>query len=135
MNSTACEEYLEACCAIARDAGALLMQYFTSDFATQHKEDSSPVTDADLAANRFIVEALLALAPDIPAVAEEDESLAGGHASFWLVDPLDGTRSFVRGEKEFSVNIALIENRRPVLGVIYAPPQEFLYCAIRGKGA
>lgn len=135
MNSTARGEYLEGCCAIARSAGALLMRYFQGDFATQHKEDKSPVTDADLAANRFITEALLKLAPDIPVVAEEDETLNAGHSRFWLVDPLDGTLSFVRGEKEFTVNIALIENRRPVLGVLYAPPQDFLYFAAKGKGA
>lgn len=112
------------------------MRYFQGNFATQHKEDKSPVTDADIAANRFICEALLKLAPDIPVVAEEDEPLSlGGYSRFWLVDPLDGTKSFVRGESEFSVNIALVENRRPVLGVLCAPPPDILYYAAKGTGA
>lgn len=112
------------------------MGYFTGGYAASHKHDESPVTDADIAANHYIVQALQALAPEIPIVAEEDKELsAGGHACFWLVDPLDGTRSFVRGEPEFTVNIGLIENGVPVLGVIYAPPQEALYYGIKGQGA
>lgn len=136
MNSTPYPEYLDPCCTIARQAGAVLMRYFRSDFATQHKEDKSPVTDADVAANVFIREALLKLAPEVPVVAEEDETLTrDGQSMFWLVDPLDGTRSFVRGEKEFTVNIGLVKDRRPVLGALYAPPQDILYFAVKGKGA
>jgi 3'(2'), 5'-bisphosphate nucleotidase len=136
MNNTLYHEYLETCCDIARDAGQLLMRYFKGDYTTSAKDDKSPVTDADIAANRFIRECLLELAPDIPVVAEEDEVLANAdHAVFWLVDPLDGTRSFVRHEPEFSVNIGLIKHRKPVLGVICAPPQNMLYFAAEGQGA
>src|SRR5690349_17636297 len=98
------------------------MQYFTAGFTTSHKSDQSPVTDADIAANGYITEALLTLAPHIPVVAEEDEALTKEqHELFWLVDPLDGTRSFVKGEPEFTVNIGLIHHHKPIMGVIYLP--------------
>ena len=112
------------------------MTFFTSEHNARKKADHSPVTDADVAANTLIVKGLLALAGDIPIVAEEDEEAAvEGHARFWCVDPLDGTRSFVRGEPEFTVNIALVENGVPVLGVIYAPVQQWLYYGVAGQGA
>jgi 3'(2'), 5'-bisphosphate nucleotidase len=112
------------------------MHYFQAGFDTGHKEDKSPVTDADIAANQFICKALSDLSPGIPIIAEEDEMLdTRSHALFWLVDPLDGTRSFVRGEPEFTVNIGLIKDRKPLLGVIYAPPQELLYYGMEGMGA
>lgn len=128
MNSINHQEYLASCCDIARGAGELIMRYFTAGFETSRKQDKSPVTDADIAANRFITEALLKLTPHIPAIAEEDEEISDKeHALFWLVDPLDGTRSFVEGEGEFTVNIGLIENRAPILGVIYSPAQKLMY--------
>jgi 3'(2'), 5'-bisphosphate nucleotidase len=112
------------------------MRYFNSEFSTNHKEDNSPVTNADTEANALITKALRELAPHIPIIAEEDEVLgASGHALFWLVDPLDGTRSFVRGEPEFTVNIGLIKDGAPLLGVIYAPPQDMLYFGQVGVGA
>ena len=136
MNSTNHEQYLAPCCKIAREAGALIMRYFSGDFATRHKDDKSPVTDADIAANAHIIRALSALTPQIPAIAEEDEVLPASQAGmFWLVDPLDGTRSFVRGEPEFTVNIGLISDHKPMLGVIYAPPQNLLYYGGAGLGA
>ena len=112
------------------------MRYFNSEFSTQRKDDDSPVTNADIEANQLITKALKELAPHIPIIAEEDETLGeSGHELFWLVDPLDGTRSFVRGEPEFTVNIGLIKNGAPLLGVIYAPPQDTLYFGEVGKGA
>lgn len=136
MHNTIIQEYLEACCGIAKGAGEVLMRYFKGDYTTQAKQDKSPVTDADIAANHYIRKELRALAPDLPVVAEEDETFdRHDHPVFWLVDPLDGTRSFVRHEPEFSVNIGLIRDRRPALGVIYAPVQDILYFGIPGKGA
>jgi 3'(2'), 5'-bisphosphate nucleotidase len=136
MNNTIIQEYLEGCCTIAKGAGAILMRYFKGDYATSAKTDQSPVTDADIEANRYIREQLLALAPDIPIIAEEDETFTReDHPLFWLVDPLDGTLSFVRHEEEFSVNIGLIKNRRPVLGIIYSPPKDMLYFGAAGVGA
>jgi len=136
MSSVSYTQYLESCNAIAREAGMLIMTYFGGVFDTNHKQDKSPVTEADIKANQLIIAALYRMAPHIPIVAEEDDTPnAGGHDLFWLVDPLDGTRSFVRGEAEFTVNIGLIHNGVPVLGVIYAPPQDMLYYGAAGQGA
>lgn len=112
------------------------MTYYQAGHETRRKDDNSPVTDADVKSNELITKELLALAPHIPVVAEEDEEAPKqGHGLFWLVDPLDGTRAFIRGEPEFTVNIGLICNGVPVLGVIYAPPQDLLYYGIQGSGA
>ena len=136
MNSISYHEYLAPCRTIAHEAGRLIMGYYTGRFTTSRKDDNSPVTDADIAANQLIVSALKQLAPHIPIIAEEDETLgAEGAELFWLVDPLDGTRAFVNGEPEFTVNIGLIYKNQPVLGVIYAPPQELMYYGSIGQGA
>lgn len=128
MHSISHSQYLASCCQIAVRAGEIIMPYFQKEHGARQKADHSPVTDADVAANTLITEALLQLAPQIPVIAEEDKNpLSEGHELFWLVDPLDGTRSFVRGEPEFTVNIGLIQHGKPVLGVIYAPPQQMLY--------
>ena len=112
------------------------MTYYSGQFDTRRKDDHSPVTDADVAANKLIVNALSILTPNIPIVAEEDEEPGKmGHSLFWLVDPLDGTRAFVKGEPEFTVNIGLIKDGKPVLGVIYAPPQRQLYYGMVGGDA
>ncbi|MCW5772924.1 MAG: 3'(2'),5'-bisphosphate nucleotidase CysQ [Rhodospirillaceae bacterium] len=119
---------------IARQAGAAIMPYFRGDYATQHKDDRSPVTDADHAADAVLKPALAALLPGVPVVTEESvaaapapESLAGGR--FWLVDPLDGTKEFVAHRAEFTVNIGLIEDGHPVLGVLLVPPTDVVYAA------
>ena len=112
------------------------MGYFREGFTKSTKIDNSPVTEADIAANRYITEKLAILAPHIPIIAEEDEEMGENtHNVFFLVDPLDGTRSFVRGEPEFTVNIGLIVAGKPVLGVVYCPPQDILYYGIVGSGA
>lgn len=135
MHTISYQEYLAPCCAIAREAGALIMGFFSGDLAARRKADDSPVTDADVAANTLIVNALKAMTPQIPVIAEEDEWHEQAARSFWLVDPLDGTRSFVRGEPEFTVNIALVVDNHAVLGVIYGPPQATLYYGGQGLGA
>ncbi len=110
---------------IARAAGAEIMTYYVSGVTVRTKADSTPVTDADEASERLIVDALRELAPEVPVVAEElvaageAPDVAGGR--FWLVDPLDGTKEFLSRNGEFTVNIALIESGRPVLGVVHAP--------------
>jgi len=111
------------------------MRYFTDGYILNHKQDKSPVTDADIAANTLITEALTAMDATIPVIAEEDEVLGESAERFWLVDPLDGTRAFVAGEPEFTVNIGLIENGVPVLGVIFVPAQSLLYYGSVGHGA
>ncbi len=123
---------------LARQAGALILQIYGTAFDVQHKADASPVTAADEAAEACITAGLRALDAGIPVVAEE--AAAAGLAPavagrFWLVDPLDGTREFVARNGEFTVNIALIENGAPVLGVVYAPVLDDLYIGAAGQGA
>jgi 3'(2'), 5'-bisphosphate nucleotidase len=123
---------------IARAAGALVMQVYATDFAVQGKADASPVTLADERAEACIVPALQALTPGVPVVAEEAASrgeLPALKNRFWLVDPLDGTREFVSRNGEFTVNIALIEEGLPVLGVVLVPAQDRLYAGLVGQGA
>jgi 3'(2'), 5'-bisphosphate nucleotidase len=119
------------------EAGHVEMQHFMAGVAIERKADQSPVTAADREAEAIIVAALAALAPDIPVVAEE--AVSGGHVPeradrFFLVDALDGTRLFIRGKPEFSVNIGLVENGKPVFGLIYIPPTGDLFVTA-GKGA
>lgn len=119
--------------AIARQAGAAIMEIYARDFAVETKADDSPVTEADEAAEAIIVIALRALTPDIPVVAEE-EVAAGkqtevGAAPFWLVDPLDGTREFISRNGDFTVNIALIRDGEPVLGTVHVPARDETYTA------
>lgn len=114
-------------------AGQLEMGYFRSGMAVAKKADSSPVTAADQEAEALILEALARFAPGIPVVAEEAASAGNIPAigsRFFLVDPLDGTRAFVAGKPDFTVNIALIESGRPTFGVVYAPAHNRLYAAL-----
>src|SRR5262245_57916450 len=102
------------------------MPYFRGAYATTHKDDHSPVTDADHAADAAIKPALAALLPGVAVVTEESIAAAPAPETlalsrYWLVDPLDGTKEFVAHREEFTVNIALVENGRPVLGVLYLP--------------
>jgi 3'(2'), 5'-bisphosphate nucleotidase len=110
---------------VARHAGAEILKIYAADFTATRKADQSPVTEADLAAEAVILAALCRLTPDVPIVAEEDAQVRGlpAHAAerFWLVDPLDGTKEFVARNGEFTVNIALIENGAPVLGIVHLP--------------
>ncbi len=120
--------------AVARAASAAIMPYFRGDYATAHKDDRSPVTDADHAADAVIKPALAALLPGVAVVTEESVAAAPAPESlaelrYWLVDPLDGTKEFVAHRAEFTVNIALVENGRPLLGVLHVPPTGLTYAA------
>jgi 3'(2'), 5'-bisphosphate nucleotidase len=129
---------MEGLVAAALKAGAEIWRIFEAGFEVEIKSDASPVTIADRAAEAIILEALLRLAPDVPVVAEE-EAEAGRTPDvtdrFFLVDPLDGTKEFVRRGTDFTVNIGLIEHGTPTLGVIYAPARGELYVgdAITGE--
>jgi len=117
---------------ISLEAGRIIMDVYHSDFKVDTKSDDSPVTMADTAAETHILAGLTACAPSIPVIAEE--AAAAGQlpdidGSFFLVDPLDGTREFVSKRGEFTVNIALIENRVPTMGVIFAPVLNRLFAA------
>jgi len=132
------EALLEAVIGIVRRAGAIVMDVYATDFVVRGKADASPVTQADERAEAFIVPALEALSPGVPVVAEE--AVARGHTPqvgrrFWLVDPLDGTREFARRNGEFTVNVALIEDGVPVLGVVLAPALGQLFAGATGLGA
>ncbi len=111
--------------AIADLAGAEIMQFYRSEMHIQQKADNSPVTAADVAAERIIVAGLQRLTPNIPVVAEEEAAkgkiIKVGKQPFWLVDPLDGTKEFIAHRDQFTVNIALIEDFSPTMGVVFAP--------------
>ena len=128
-----------ACIEIAQRAGAAIMAIYAQDFAVEAKADDSPLTAADLAAHRIICESLTALTPEIPVLSEESAAIdwesRRSWSRYWLVDPLDGTREFVKKNGEFTVNIALIEGHAPVLGVVHAPALDYLVHAERGIGA
>jgi 3'(2'), 5'-bisphosphate nucleotidase len=123
--------------AAARKAGAVILDIYNRDFETLRKADRSPVTEADTAAEAVILEALARLAPDVPVVAEEQCAKDGvptvAPKRFFLVDPLDGTKEFIAKNGEFTVNIALIEDGRPVLGVVYLPVTDACYAGLGGK--
>ncbi|WP_031521616.1 3'(2'),5'-bisphosphate nucleotidase CysQ [Siccibacter colletis] len=129
---------LEQICQLAREAGEAIMQVYQGEqpLEATSKLDDSPVTAADIAAHRIIVAGLQALAADIPVISEEDPPAWDVRKSwnrYWLVDPLDGTKEFLKRNGEFTVNIALIEDGKPVMGVVYAPVLNTLYAAADGK--
>lgn len=115
------------------------MSVYESDFAVQHKDDDSPLTQADLASHNTIVNGLAALTPEIPVLSEESAQIPFEERQtwerYWLVDPLDGTREFVKRNGEFTVNIALVEGDKTPLGVVYAPVLGLMYYGRAGDGA
>lgn len=116
---------------IAKKAAELIMGYYSGEITVQHKTDKSPVTEADIAANEFIKRKLQELTPNIPVVSEENSEAENNEAAcggaFWIVDPLDGTKSYINKTGEFTVNISLIKNCRPQGGVVYIPAQSIGY--------
>lgn len=129
---------LDDAIAIARAAGEAIMPFYRKDANVRLKADASPVTAADEAADALITCALRDVTPSIPVVSEESAAQFGGRAPagrFWLVDPLDGTKEFIGGRDEFTVNIALVEQGAPVLGVVLLPARGDLYAGAVGRGA
>jgi len=124
---------------IAQQAGDAIMAVYSTDFSVETKSDDSPLTRADQAAHELIVAELKKLAPEIPILSEEDTDIAGrsawGSGRYWLVDPLDGTKEFIKRNGEFTVNIALIEQGSAVLGVVHAPALGVTYAASAHDGA
>jgi len=124
---------------IAIEAGRRILEIYESGFHVAQKDDHTPLTEADLAAHRIIADSLSALSPEIPVLTEESTAIPFAERRlwqrYWLVDPLDGTREFIRRSGEFTVNIALIDGQEPVLGIIYAPVLGVYYYACRGEGA
>ncbi|MEA3489716.1 MAG: 3'(2'),5'-bisphosphate nucleotidase CysQ [Candidatus Omnitrophota bacterium] len=118
---------------------AVLKVYDAADFGVEYKEDDSPLTEADRVSNSIIIEGLRGIAPDIPVISEENAEVPYGERKkwkrFWLVDPLDGTKEFIKRNGEFTINIALIEEGDPVLGMISVPVQRKICYGSSGKGA
>jgi len=124
---------------IVERAGAAIMRIYDAGFTVQHKDDNSPLTSADLESQRVIVEGLKCLTPDIPILSEESAAAPWDERQnwreLWVVDPLDGTREFVKRNGEFTINIALIVRHEPLLGVVAAPAQGIIFWGIAGVGA
>jgi len=115
--------------AIVREAGRIVMSHYNGEITVDIKDDASPVTQADKGANDYIVDQLQKLTPDIPIIAEEstNDSAIADAPKFWLVDPVDGTKSFIKRTGEFTVNIGLIEHNKPVIGMVLVPAKDTLY--------
>ena len=134
------ESDLDYLIAASRDAGAEILKVYETDFGVTRKEDASPLTEADLRSHHLITARLRERYPQTPIVSEENGEetpyeVRGQWREFWLVDPLDGTKEFVKRNGQFTVNIALIRDGRPVAGVVYAPALGQLYYALEGHGA
>jgi 3'(2'), 5'-bisphosphate nucleotidase len=121
------------------NAGAAIMRIYDGAFAVERKDDDSPLTQADLESQRVIIDGLKALTPEVPILSEESANAPWEERQrwreSWVVDPLDGTREFVKRNGEFTVNIALVLDHEPVLGVVAAPAQGLLYWGAAGVGA
>lgn len=126
---------------ISRAAGAAILEVYNREGSIEvmTKDDHSPLTEADIAAHKIIVAELTKLTPDLPILSEESADISWEErqswSTYWLVDPLDGTKEFVKRNGEFTVNIALIENHVPVLGVVYVPVRDILYSGEKQSGA
>jgi len=130
---------LEVVVAIAKDAGDAIMEIYNRDFKVEYKDDKSPLTEADTASNEIICDALEMAYPEVPLLSEENKAeeyaVRKNWEYFWLIDPIDGTKEFIKKNGEFTVNIALIHKDTPVLGVVYAPALGDMYKAKKGEGA
>lgn len=122
---------------IAKKAGDTIMEIYARDFTVEYKDDKSPLTEADLASNNVIIKALEKY--DIPIMSEEGKEISYEDRKdweyYWCIDPIDGTKEFIKKNDEFTVNIALIHKDTPVLGVVYAPALNEMYYAKQGEGA
>ena len=137
MNTRDFNHFLQPVCNIAIQAGIIINTYYKLKTEVSFKKDRSPLTEADLASNKFIINSLSEIDKDIPILSEEslvDWNVRKNWTRYWLVDPLDGTKEFINQNGEFTVNIALIEKKEPIMGVIYAPALSTLYYASKNKG-
>ena len=130
---------MQSVISIVLEAGRAIMRVYQDEIRVSRKADNSPLTQADLAAHNIIMDRLAALRPGLPVISEESISIPYEERikwdRYWLVDPLDGTREFIKRNGEFTVNIALIDHQVPVLGVVYAPALDLLFFAAKGEGA
>lgn len=130
-NKLLTEDFINKINGIALAAGRKVMSIYERDFDIKEKSDSSPLTEADLASHHCIVDSLSSLTPDLPILSEESADIPWSERSqwkaYWLIDPLDGTKEFIKRNGEFTINIALISNGEPVFGSVYAPVLDELY--------
>jgi len=133
------KELIEQLIEISKEAGKAILEVYNSNFDYQLKEDLSPLTKADTLSNHIICERLKALTPNIPILSEENSdipfNIRASWKQYWLIDPLDGTKEFIKRNGEFTVNIALINNNEPVFGVIYIPVNNRLFWGSRDYGS
>ena len=135
------DAYVDMALVAAWEAGATLLGYYmrTEAGMVRLKENSSPVTEADLESHRVLVRVLRQAAPDLPILSEEARMIPHAERApwsrYWLIDPLDGTKGFLKRTDEFTVNIALVEKGAPVVGVVHAPALQQTFVAVKGAGA
>lgn len=133
------EKLCHECVDIARDAGKAILAIYDAGFSIEEKADKSPLTDADMASHNLIIKRLSELTPDIPILSEESAKLPfderASWETYWLVDPLDGTREFIKRNGEFTVNIALIHQHKSIIGVINVPVLDVDYFAWENGGS
>jgi 3'(2'), 5'-bisphosphate nucleotidase len=133
------KSFIDPVVKLAIEAGQAILEVYSSEFEVQSKDDDSPLTKADLASHHRIVAGLEALTPGMPVISEEsglpDFAERSRWDRYWLIDPLDGTKEFVNRNGEFTVNIALIDNHKPVFGVVHVPVQNKTYIGCEGFGA
>ncbi len=124
---------------ITLQAGQAVMEIYQKDFSVEYKDDASPLTEADLKANQIICDALMKLYPNIPILSEENKTIEYSERKdweyYWCIDPIDGTKEFIKKNDEFTINIALIGKDTPLIGVVYVPALNELYYAKQGEGA
>ena len=132
-------DFVEPLVLLARQAGDAILEVYATEFDVQAKDDDSPLTQADMASHRIIDAGLRELTPDIPIISEESGLPSFEErrqwSRYWLIDPLDGTKEFVKRNGEFTVNIALIDQHRPVLGIVHVPVMEKTYTGCEGAGS
>ena len=130
---------LEKIVDIAQEAGKAIMEIYKKDFTVEYKDDKSPLTEADTKANEIICSALEKLYPSIPMMSEENQEvdfeIRKNWEYYWCIDPIDGTKEFIKKNDEFTINIALIHKNTPVLGVVFAPAIDDMYSSKKGSGA
>ncbi|MCH9698559.1 MAG: 3'(2'),5'-bisphosphate nucleotidase CysQ [Gammaproteobacteria bacterium] len=133
------QNLLEQTIKLSVNAGDEILKIYNTDFSVESKDDKSPLTAADMASHHCLVEGLQRLTPELPILSEESSDISFEQRqqweTYWLLDPLDGTKEFIKRNGEFTVNVALIRNQEPIMGVVYVPVSGICYSAAQGLGA
>ena len=133
------QEYIKKIIKISKNAGDAIMDIYESEFDVNFKSDQSPLTKADIASNKIICQSLKKITPDVPILSEESSDIPYHERSkwnqYWLIDPLDGTKEFIKKNGEFTTNIALIYENRPIFGMIHVPASNEIFWGSKEAGA